>query len=149
MTGDETMKMLRFMASAWPNFTLPPQTAVTWAGQMQSISYAEAMEAATQLQRTEDWFPTMARFIEVVQAVRRRGVMDRNQQDRVALTEAPWPSSGKSAKEWIEEIRAKIATAQPWRQDPKTGEKVLLPKVPGFRQVAQDFGLPESAEGAA
>jgi hypothetical protein len=145
VTSAQVEHVLKLLKAGWPSMSdLPPETTILWARQLITMDYSVTMAAAESLTGTLKFFPSLAEFRGAVHNERQRRGEFQNTEDRIALTESPWPQSGKTAKEWVAEIREKLANAQPYRIDPKTGAKVMLPKsVPGFARLGETLAAKE------
>jgi hypothetical protein len=143
MNKPEALAIMARLSIAYPEHKMPDAAVDLWVEDILRYDYAVAVEAVEQWRKSQQWFPKTSQLLGACDAIERR--QEVGPFPYAELGAAP---STKSGKEWIEEIRAKIATAQPWRQDPKTGEKVLLPRVAGFKTFAQSYQPPREPKAA-
>ena len=68
MNKRETAHVMMRMSAAWPAQDLPDMTVNLWAEELEGVSYETGMEAAKRLIREDHWFPSIARFLEMVRA---------------------------------------------------------------------------------
>lgn len=70
MNTTETAQLLAYLVSAWPNQNLPDATGKLWATQLATVHLEDAQTAAQSVVASSKWFPTVAEFLEHVQAAR-------------------------------------------------------------------------------
>lgn len=104
MTPGETARVLAVLTAAYPNVTLEEPTVRLWAQQLADVAAKDAQAVATSIIRTDQWFPTLARFFEVWREHRR---LERMRETNPALPAAP--ASPPLAKERIAEIREQLS----------------------------------------
>lgn len=74
MTENESKAVLAVLCAAWPRYELTGPTIGLWARQLEHTLPEDALAAAELLVKTDDRFPSLARFIETCRAeARRRG----------------------------------------------------------------------------
>ena len=105
-----TAKVFAIFASAWPRTEVTEPTLNLWAHQIGHLSERVAVEAATTIVRTSEWWPTIRRFIEQAEAIRRRDGM------RESRAELPEARNFELGHAYIVEIREQIAS-RPRRED--------------------------------
>jgi hypothetical protein len=72
MTPEEVAMSLKLMQSAWgPRFPVESYTAHVWAEACHGIDGQDALTAAKRLIKSEDFPPSIARFIEECKLVKR------------------------------------------------------------------------------
>lgn len=97
-----TAKVFAIFASAWPRHEVTEPTLNMWAHQIGHMSEAVAMETATTIVRTSEWWPSIAKFIEVANGVSMR----RSRRENVAAL--PEPRDLDMARTKVAEIRSKL-----------------------------------------
>lgn len=100
MNHDETTRVVAFLAAAFPNQALPEATVTLWADTLDDIPVEHAVAVAKQIVKTDEWFPSIARFRQVWLEQRRRARM----AEQPAL-----PAGRASGKEHLAELRATLA----------------------------------------
>lgn len=73
MTRNEIQRVLGYLAAAHPTFDLNEATVAVYAESLATVEPAHAMDAACRLVTSEKWFPSVARLLEEVRAVKRKG----------------------------------------------------------------------------
>lgn len=68
MNRRDVAAVLGILTAAWPNQTLPEQTVAVWMDMLADLDPADAQQAARTLVKTEQWFPSIARFRNEAQA---------------------------------------------------------------------------------
>jgi hypothetical protein len=99
-----TAKVFAVFASAWPRREVNEPELNLWAHQIGHLPEAVALEAATTLVRISEWWPTIARFIEVAKEIQVR----RSRVENVAAL--PEHRDLELAKAKVREIRADMKT---------------------------------------
>lgn len=99
MTGNEVTSLLAYMSAAWPASEITENTARVWAKHLSAVPAEDALGAADVLIRDSEFFPSVAKFMEVVRPIMRR----RSQQAELA----PSPDDGRFPTN--EEVRKIIA----------------------------------------
>lgn len=66
MTPDQTVGVLAYLAAAFPNVTLDERTPDVWIDAVTDLDPVLGVEAAKSIAVSDAWFPTIARFREVV-----------------------------------------------------------------------------------
>lgn len=100
MNQPEAARVIAFLAAAWPNQDLPEATIALWADTLDDIPVEYAVAVAKQIVKTDEWFPSIARFRQVWLEQRRRARM----AEQPAL-----PAGRASGKEHLAELRATLA----------------------------------------
>lgn len=115
MTDNDTAAVLAYFASAWPNYDLTEPTVRVWQQECADLDPLDAEQAMRQLVRSEQFFPTIAKFR---QQVRTLAYDRRHRQVATAIGSGapqPWPS------ELVASIKATIAsngTRRHWHGGP-------------------------------
>lgn len=71
MNPSEAKAILTTLTTAWPNADLPDETLRTWSQMLAAIPYQSAAAAADAVIRSDNWFPSIARFREAFGSARR------------------------------------------------------------------------------
>lgn len=101
-----TAKVFAVFASAWPRHEVSEPELNLWAHQIGHLPEVVALEAATTLTRTSEWWPSIRRFMDEATAIQRR----RNMRENVAaLPEGRDLELGKAK---VAEIREQIAVSK-------------------------------------
>lgn len=66
MVVREVAEILGYLAAAFPKHEMPEETVRVWCDQFASLDYGVAQRAAKRVVADDEWFPTIARFREVV-----------------------------------------------------------------------------------
>lgn len=66
MNVRETAEVLGYLASAWPRYELTEETVKVWVDQFSHVDFEVAQRAAKALVASDEWFPSVARFRELV-----------------------------------------------------------------------------------
>lgn len=69
----ETAEVLAYLSAAYPKYELFEETVAVWADQLERTDFGVAKAAAKKLVATDQFFPSVARFREVL-AVELRGL---------------------------------------------------------------------------
>lgn len=56
--------MLGVLTAAWPDKDLPRETVELWLGMLAGLDYSDAKDAALDIVRQDQWFPSIARFLQ-------------------------------------------------------------------------------------
>lgn len=126
MNERETSAVLAMLSAAWPNHELTKPTIALWARHLQHTVPADAMAAADLIVKTDEWFPSIARFMETVRA-RARSRVGHSQTAAIGAGDDP-PLEGDDAKAALEKVRAAVAAA------PKP------PKIDGLASIGDGLG---------
>lgn len=70
MNDTEAANVLGLLNAAWPNSDLPDRTVELWIGLLCEMEMLDAREAAKTVIRQDNWFPSIARFTQTVEAAR-------------------------------------------------------------------------------
>jgi hypothetical protein len=100
-----TAKVFAVFASAWPNRGVTEPTLNLWAHQIGHLDESVALEAASTIVRTSEWWPTIRHFVEVANGV---SVRRSRTQNVAALPEA---RDVDLAKQKISEMRRALGIA--------------------------------------
>lgn len=106
-----TAKVFAVFASAWPRREVNEPELNLWAHQIGHLPEAVALEAATTLVRISEWWPTIARFVEVAREIQVR----RNRVESVAAL--PEARDLDLAKSKLSEIRAALKHPKPRNEE--------------------------------
>lgn len=71
MNSTEAREILSTLTTAWPNADLPDETLRTWSKMLAALPYQPAAAAADAVIRTDNFFPSIARFREAFGSQRR------------------------------------------------------------------------------
>lgn len=71
MTHAESLKVLAVLTAAFPRYDLPRETAQLWLAVLSNFHAKDAEAAAMDVVNQDEWFPTIARFRQLVAAHRR------------------------------------------------------------------------------
>lgn len=63
MTPTEAGQILTLLHAAFPTFPLADDTSALWVGELQNVAFDDGRQAAQQIIRGEDWFPSVAKFL--------------------------------------------------------------------------------------
>jgi hypothetical protein len=81
VTRDEATQVLAILSAAWPNQQVSRETAQLWLGMLAELDQRDAMAAARDAVRQDQWFPTIARFLQLAEA-RKHGRRNREATER-------------------------------------------------------------------
>lgn len=70
MDTTQVAGLFAYLASAWPNTAVGETQIDIWAEQLAHVDPADARSAAATVVASSKWFPTVAEFLEHVQAAR-------------------------------------------------------------------------------
>lgn len=122
MNRQETGGVLSILSATWPRTELPDETAQVWASQLTRVLVEDALEASALLARSDEFFPTLHRFIDTCQAAARKRAADERSEGRELQSDnSPFVSSA-AGNAWIRKVRHTIATNPPL-------------SIPGFKTV--------------
>lgn len=71
MTHADALKVLAVLTAAFPRYDLPRETAQLWLAVLTDLHVQDAEPAAKDVVNQDEWFPTIARFRQLVAAHRR------------------------------------------------------------------------------
>lgn len=77
MTPFEASSILAYLVEAWPSMEVGEHTAEVWADALSGVDTQHAHTAARKLVKSEQWPPSVARFLEVAREVKRAEDTDR------------------------------------------------------------------------
>jgi hypothetical protein len=106
MTERELTEALALMGASWPHTPVSAELAAVWFSELRTQPDGVAVQAARRVLRTEDRFPSMARFLEHCMACRPHVA------DRAGWTHElaePAPVSPDEAQENITRMREHLA----------------------------------------
>jgi hypothetical protein len=104
----EAYEMTALMRTAWPHAQLTREgIAAVWMPRLEKLDHARSKEALDALIESEEFPPTVARFLEAYRAVARR-----QQLARPALPSAEPVSTPEQARAHVAEIAGKLAEAK-------------------------------------
>lgn len=66
MNVRETAEILGYLAAAWPKYELAEETVAVWVDQFANVDFEVAQSAAKAVVASDEWFPSVARFRELV-----------------------------------------------------------------------------------
>lgn len=75
MNDQSAVRVIALLTAAWPDTELPDATLTLWMDSMRDIDPALGMEAAATLTRTNKWYPRLAEFLDAVNALKRRQIV--------------------------------------------------------------------------
>ncbi len=70
MTPADAANVLGLLTAAWPNQDMPDRTVDLWLGLLSELDLSDAKEAARTVVRQDQWFPSVARFIQAAEAAK-------------------------------------------------------------------------------
>lgn len=70
MTFQDATTVLGLLTAAWPNQDMPAETAELWIGMLSELDVDDAKSSARTVIRNDQWFPSIARFIQVAEAAK-------------------------------------------------------------------------------
>lgn len=103
--------MLAVLCAAWPKYELPDETAALWASQLTRVLVVDALEAAAQIARTDEWFPSLARFVETVQICARRRAADAAHAGRQLQSDNSPVVNNVEGAAWVRRVRQTLQAA--------------------------------------
>lgn len=68
MNDHEAATVFGLLTAAWPDKELPDETIDLWLEMAADVDFADAEPAARQIIREDQWFPSIARFLQVTEA---------------------------------------------------------------------------------
>ena len=66
MDARETAEVLGYLSAAYPRNELHEETVLVWIDQFDKTDFGLAVKTAKRIVATDEWFPTIARFREVL-----------------------------------------------------------------------------------
>lgn len=110
MNDHEAAVVLGVLTAAWPKQDLPDATVDLWLSLLTELDLGDARAAANTVVRQDQWFPAVARFLEVAGAAKRarqhREAEHRGLPDASAVAVAPPAELTEAARRLIAEQRA-------------------------------------------
>jgi|688.fasta_scaffold26457_9 hypothetical protein len=132
MDARETAEVLAYLSAAYPRTDLHEETVLVWIDQFGNADYELAVRVAKRIVASDEWFPTVARFREVLGIELRRSSVSRECGDcengfivmangdvtfcRVCRPDAPQEALGPSAaamrsadwRRWVDQSRKEL-----------------------------------------
>lgn len=72
MNDIEAAQVFAVLRAAWPDKDIPAETIELWMELAEQVDVRDAQPAALQIVREDQWWPTIARFLEVCRVHERR-----------------------------------------------------------------------------
>lgn len=111
MTKDEFGSLMDYMTATWPRHQLTPEQVAAWGLRVQSFDARDARAAVDALALTDEFFPSIARFVETCQCAARARMAEEGPRQLEEDTGPPLPrqEQAEHARAAVEAMRRTLA----------------------------------------